>query len=383
MKNNYIKGLAVVFALFLASCGGGEPATNDLAGKKKLLAEKKEELKALQVEVNQLKEEILVLDPPKEKAAVLIKTETATPANFERFTDVQASLMSDDMVYASSEMGGRIVSLKVKEGQYVKRGSLIAKLDLQTIQDQKAELETSLSLAKDVFERQKRLWDQKIGTEIQYLQAKNNFDRISKSLNLLDTQLAKANVYSPISGVVDKEFLQAGEIAAPGNPIVQLFNPNKLKVTADVPESYLGKIKRGDKVKVSFPALESEVIKTVTLVGRTIDPSNRTFKIEVDIDNMGGKLKPNLLAEISFVDYSQSDAITVSLPLVQEEVSGRKYLYIVANEGGKPVARKSYVTIGESSMGQVIIKEGLAPGDKVITEGARSVSEGSKVQELI
>jgi len=176
--------------------------------------------------------------------------------------------------------------------------------------------------------------------------------------------------------------LQAGEMASPGAPIVQIFNPNKLKVTADVPESYLGKINKGDMVKIHFPALGIEVSKRVTLVGRTIDPSNRTFKVEVNTDNMGGKLKPNLLADISFKDYELADAISVELPLVQEEVSGNKYIYTVANEGGKQVAKKAYVTIGESSLGEVVVTSGISKGDKIITDGARSVSNGSPVKEL-
>jgi len=325
----------IIFAsLLLFSCGPKE--TNDLAGKKKQLTEKKTELKALQGEIDKLREEILELDPPKEKAPVLVTIESVTPKDFVRYTDVQASVMSDNVVFASSEMGGRIVSMTAKEGQYVKRGQLIASVDLQTLKDQKSELETGMSLAKDVYDRQKRLWDQNIGTEIQYLQAKNSYERLQKSL----------------------------------------------KISADVPESYLGKIKRGDKVKVSFPALGVEETKVVSLVGRSIDPSNRTFKVEINTNNMGGKLKPNLLAEIAFNDFSQKDAVAVDLPLVQEEVSGKKYIYTIGQKDGKQVAQKSYVSIGESSEGKVIITEGLRADDKIILDGARSVSPGAPVKEL-
>lgn len=378
MKMKYTSLLIIAISL-IASCGA---PVDDLASKKKELTTKKSELTALQAEIDALKAEILELDPPKEKAPMLIKATTVEATNFERYTDVQASVMSEDLVYASSEMGGRIVSMTAKEGQYVSKGSLIAKVDLQTLEDQKAELMTGLALAKDVYDRQQRLWDQNIGSEIQYLQAKNNYERMQKSLELLENQIKKANVFSPISGVVDKAFLQAGEMAAPGAPIVQLFNPNRLKISADVPESYLGKIKRGDKVKVSFPALSLEQEKTISLVGRTIDPSNRTFKVEVNTTNLGGKLKPNLLAEISFKDFSQKDALTVDLPLVQEEVSGRKYVYTVTKKDGKSVAKRTYVEIGESSMGKVIITSGLEPADKLITDGARSVSNGSLVEEI-
>lgn len=376
-----MKNIIYLFILgaLLTACGG---EVNEAEQKRVLLEEKKEALKTLETEIKDLKEELLVLDPPKEKAAVLVKTEIASPESFTRLTEVQASLMSDDMVFASSEMGGRLIKLNVKEGQYVKKGALIARVDMQTMQDQKAELETSLELAKDVYERQERLWEQKVGTEIQYLQAKNNYERLKKSLDLLNNQLGKANVYSPISGVVDKEFLQAGEVAAPGAPIVQLFNPSQLKIVADVPESYLGKIKVGERVKVNFPALGEEVMRRVSLVGRTIDPSNRTFKVELNTGSMGGRLKPNLLAEISFTDFSQDDAIVVDLPLVQEEVSGNKYVYLLTQKDGKTVASKAYVTLGESGVGEAIITSGISEGDKIITDGARSVSEGALVKEL-
>jgi membrane fusion protein (multidrug efflux system) len=365
MKNKLKFPVLSLLLVGILACSGESGEASGVEGKKKLLDDKKTELKTLESEISLLKEELLILDPPKEKEALLVKTVTAVNQDFTRFTDVQASVMSDDMVYASSELGGRIVTLNVREGQYVKKGSLIATVDMQAIIDQKEELETGIGLAKDIYERQSRLWDQKIGTELQFLQAKNSFERLEKSLKGFSTQLAKANIYAPMSGVVDKEFLQAGEMSSPGAPIVQMFNPNNLIIVADVPESYLGKIKR------------------VSLVGRTIDPSNRTFKVEVNSNNMGGKLKPNLLAEISFKDFFQKDALSVNLSLVQEEVSGRKYVYIAERSGDKLIARKSYITIGETSQGDALVESGLKAGDKVITEGARSVSDGVTVKELM
>ena len=201
--------------LFVASCQPQDPEAEKqalLVTKKKAVSTKKAKLKVLQDEIAVLSEEILELEPKKKKAAILITTDTLEEQDFKRYTQVQASVISDDQVYVSSETGGRLLSVKVKEGQFVKRGQLIATVDLKSLTDQKAELETSMSLAKDVYDRQKRLWDKNIGSEIQYLQAENNYERLQKSLASLETQIAKANVYSPISGIVDKEFLKAGEI---------------------------------------------------------------------------------------------------------------------------------------------------------------------------
>ncbi|MDF1696776.1 MAG: efflux RND transporter periplasmic adaptor subunit [Saprospiraceae bacterium] len=379
----------LVFILFsillVSSCQPLDPEAEKqalLAEKKSELTAKKTELQTLQEEINTLTEEILVLEPKREKAPILITTETLDKQEFKRFTQVQASVLSDDEVFVSSETGGRILSVKVKEGQYVKRGQLLVTVDLKALVDQKAELETSMSLAKDVYDRQKRLWDQQIGTEIQFLQAKNNYERLEKSLSTLNTQIGKANIYSPISGVVDREFLKAGEVAAPGAPIVQLFNPNKLKIAADVPESYLGKIKRGDQVEINFPAINKQITKAIALLGRTIDPSNRTFKVEVTTSSEGGALKPNLLAELMFNDFTKQDAIVVPLEIVQEEVSGRKYVFTVGEKEGKSIAQKSYVTTGEGYLGDIIIETGLNAGDQIIIDGARSVANGDVIKNM-
>ena len=171
-------------------------------------------------------------------------------------------------------------------------------------------------------------------------------------------------------------------MAGPGAPIVQIFNPNSLKISADVPESYLGKIKRGDEVEINFPAINKQISKKVSMLGRTIDPSNRTFKVEVTSTSEGGMLKPNLLAEMKFNDFTKKDAIVVPLEIVQEEVSGKKYVYVAGKKDGKDVAQKNYVTIGEGYEGNIIIEEGLKPGDQIIIEGARSVANGDAIKNI-
>lgn len=383
LKYNSMKNITLLLLLFLAiSCGDKQVDLTNVAEVKAELKKKKDAKKTLETEIIALSEKILELEPKKEKAPLLITTQTIKTSEFKRMVEVQASVISDDQVYVSSETGGRLLSVQVKEGQYVRRGQLVARVDLQSLQDQKSELETSLSLAKDIYDRQKRLWDQNIGSEIQYLQAKNNYDRLQKTMTTLNTQLEKANVYAPISGVVDMEFLKAGEIAAPGAPIVQMFNPNKLKITADIPETYLGKIKRGDKVEVSIPAINQEMTKNVTLLGRTIDPNNRTFKVEVATDSKNGTIKPNLLAALKFNDYSKKEAITVPLEIVQQEVSGKKFVYTTSKKEGKDIALKNYVTTGEGYEGDIIIEEGLSAGDQIIIDGARSISNGDPIKIL-
>ena len=377
MKNTII---VMLITFVIVGCGEKAIDMNNVKAIKSELTKKKDAKKALELEISELTDVLHKLEPKKDKAPLLITTQTIEAKDFNRMIEVQASVLSDNQVYVSSETGGRLLSMLVKEGQYVNRGQLVATVDLQSLQDQKAELETSMSLAKDVYDRQKRLWDQNIGSEIQYLQAKNGYERLQKTMATLNTQLGKANIYAPISGVVDKEFLKAGELAAPGAPIVQMFNPNKLKITADIPETYLGKVKSGDKVEISIPAINEEMNKRISLLGRTIDPSNRTFKVEVATDSKKGTIKPNLLAELRFNDYSKKDAVTVPLEIVQQEVSGKKFVYTATEKNGKDIAVKKYITTGEGYEGDIIIEEGLSAGDRIIIDGARSISNGDAVK---
>lgn len=377
MKNTII---VMLITIVIVGCGEKAIDMNNVKAIKSELTKKKDAKKALELEISELTDVLHKLEPKKDKAPLLITTQTIEAKDFNRMIEVQASVLSDNQVYVSSETGGRLLSMLVKEGQYVNRGQLVATVDLQSLHDQKAELETSMSLAKDVYDRQKRLWDQNIGSEIQYLQAKNGYERLQKTMATLNTQLGKANIYAPISGVVDKEFLKAGELAAPGAPIVQMFNPNKLKITADIPETYLGKVKSGDKVEISIPAINEEMTKRISLLGRTIDPSNRTFKVEVATDSKKGTIKPNLLAELRFNDYSKKDAVTVPLEIVQQEVSGKKFVYTATEKNGKDIAVKKYITTGEGYEGDIIIEEGLSAGDRIIIDGARSISNGDAVK---
>ncbi len=377
-----MKYLLPIFAVlfFLSSCAT-ETWPEDLAGKRTLLQTKKSESIKIKEDIKKLETEIASLDTTvKVKQRRLVTTIPVAKKDFSRFVEIQASVQADDMVMASSETGGRIVSMTMKEGQFVKKGALVASVDLEAINKQIAELETSLELAQDLFERQKRLWDQNIGSEIQFLQAKNNKDRLEKSLETIRFQITKGNVYAPISGAIDRVFLNAGEMAAPGQPIVQILNTSKVKVVADVPEKYLPKIKRGQNVTVKFPALELEKNARISLLGRTINPANRTFAVEVNMANGNGTLKPNLLATMMINDYAEKGRIVIPIELVQQEVSGKSYVYIKGEGKDGPIAKRQYIETGESTEGEIIITEGLEEGVEMIMEGARGLAENELIE---
>ena len=358
----------------------GDIIPADLAGKKAYLKEKKAELRTLNRTIAKLEADINELAPAAEKTKKLVAVAPLVVKDFERFVEIQAAVESDDMVMASSEVGGRIIQLLVKEGQYVKKGQLIAKVDLEQIDKQEAELKKALELAKDLHERQARLWKQNIGSEVQYLQAKNNQERIEASLATLDFQKTKANVYAPISGVIDQEYLKHGELAGPGMPIVQILNTAKVKVVANVPESYLGKVKKGVMVDIKFPALDKTTRAKVSQLGRSINPANRTFEVEVNLPNSKGVLKPNLLALMLINDFSAKDAITIPVEAVQQEVSGKDFVFVKAEGPDGAFAKKVYIETGETYNGEFTVIAGLEGNELLIREGARGLSDGQLVE---
>jgi len=373
----FLLSLSISFLFF--SCQQ-QTTTLDLAGKKKLLIEEKKKLKELQHNIDTLVAAIEREEPVKKLvkksvAAMQVKSET-----FDHFSEIQATVMSDDVVIASSETGGRITYLNAKEGQSVRKGQLIAKVDVESINSQVAEVKTNMSLAQDTYNRQKRLWEQNIGSEMQYLQAKNAVEQIEKRLETLNTQLSKANVYAPLSGAIDVVMLKEGEICGPGQPIVQILNTYKVKVVANLPETYLGKIKQGEKVEIYFPALDLTRNAKVSLMGRSIDPANRTFKVEINLSNKDQQLKPNLLATVKINDFSAKDALVLDQELVQQDLSGKEYVLVVGEKDGHQVAVKKFVESGQSYDGKVQIAEGLSTEDKIITVGARTVSEGDPIE---
>jgi RND family efflux transporter MFP subunit len=380
-----MKYLITIFSVLVlvTACQPTAEYPADLAGKKTMLKERQKELREIEKLIAKLESEIDSLDPnsAKEAPKTLVTTEPVGVKNFKRFVDIQSSVQSDNVVMASSETGGRLLKVTVDEGSFVKRGQLIATVDLESVNKQIDELNTTLSLASNVYERQKRLWDQNIGSEIQYLQAKNNKERIEKSLETARYQLTKGKVYSPITGVVDMVFLKSGEMSAPGSPIVEILNTSKVKVVADVPEKFLKSVRKGQVVKVRFPALDREAEARVSLVGSTINPANRTFKVEVDIPNQDGLLKPNLLANMAIEDYSADSAVVIPLEMVQQEVGGSFFVFIQdKNAEGKPVAKKVYVKTGESYDGEIIVTEGLKGGEALIVKGARGLANNELIK---
>ena len=381
MKITYL--LFASFLFLLVACGSQETTTElpeDLTALRNLYTQKRQEQQNLQEAIAKIEAKLDDLDPTREVQLIPVSVIQVARGPFEKKIGIQGSIASKDIVFASSETGGRLISVSIKDGQYVKRGQIIARVDLGTINKQMEEVQTTLKLAEDVYQRQKRLWDQNIGSEVQFLQAKNNKERLEKTVETLKFQQAKDKVYAPITGQVDRVIMKSGEIAGPGVPIAQIISTSTVKMVANIPEKYIRSVKRGDMVRIEIPALGLEKMVPISLIGASINPDNRTFALEVNLSNPTRQLKPNLLAIVEIVEYKEDEVITIPLDLVQEEVGGKKYIFAVVEEGENVIAKKYFLTLGESYENNVIVRQGLSDGDQIVSEGSRSIDENDIVE---
>ncbi|RZK89144.1 MAG: efflux RND transporter periplasmic adaptor subunit, partial [Hymenobacter sp.] len=295
--------------------------------------------------------------------------------------EVQGRVDFDQNATVGARAAGTLTSVRVQRGDQVRKGQIIATVDASILDANIAELRTRLDLAKIVYEKQAGLWKQQIGTEIQYLQAKNTYQGLQRNLSTLNQQRALYNVVAPYSGVVDNVIPKLGETVAPGAPVVQLNSGQGGKILADVSEAYAGSIKAGDKALVSLPDLGNEQIQsTVRTVSRTISATSRTFTVELRLPgNQANKLRPNMVATVRIQNYGSSNATVLPVDLVQHDEENA-YVLVVNREGGKAVAAKRVIKTGQTYNGKQEVTSGLKPGDEVISAGYQNLNEGQLVK---
>lgn len=353
----------------------------DLTELRKLKSQKRKEILQIQTQIEKIDSLIYLADPTSKIIdPIPVTVDTVHLADLDQFIDIQASVQAGEEILVSSETGGRIIRLYPKEGGYIRKGALVAKTDMESLQKQLTELETAYQLADQIYNKQARLWAKQIGSEVQYLQAKNEKDRLDKKRATLKHQLSKANIYAPISGVVDQVFVESGEVASPGMPIIKILNTNRLKIKADVPERYIKSIRRGDQVQVDIPVLDFSKNLKITRVASSINPANRTFSVEANISNKNNILKPNLLALMKIKEATIEHAIVIPIHLVQNDLSGTPYVFVVDQQAKTPIAIKKTVSLGTHYNDQVIITSGLNPGDVIIAQGAQQLTKDSHLQ---
>ena len=299
------------------------------------------------------------------KAVRTVVVDTLRSAAFQHFIDLQGKIDAEDISYVTPRgMGGQVKALYIKKGDKVSKGQLILKLEDGVLQQNIRQLQSQLDFAKNIYDRQKNLWEKGIGTEVQYLTARNNVDALQKQIDVVKEQLATTNVYAQVDGVADEVNIRTGElfqgITAAG-PQVRIVNTSRLKATVDIPENYISKINKGSKVVVSIPDLSKDISATLSVVSQTINPNTRGFLAEIKLPK-DAKLKPNQLALVHILDYSNPSVLAIPVNMLQADEKG-KYVYVVEKQGERQVARKKTIQTGESYKGLIEIRSGLSDGD--------------------
>ncbi len=376
---------AGVFVLVLSSCGStSKDEKGGLADKKVKLEKLKADQKKLNDQIAQLEAEITQANPAATAAAKLVTVTPLSIQNFDHFVELQGRIDSKNISYPVPRgSGGQITRVYVKEGDFVKKGQLLVKLDDAVLVQNLNQLQSQLDYAKNIFDRQKNLWDQGIGTEVQYVTAKNNVTQAEKQIATLKEQIDLTSVRSEVDGVADVVSIHPGEIFMaqsnlPNNAVLKIVNTSNLKAIANLPENYISRVHKGSAVQIVIPDLNNDTINsTVSLISQSIDPNSRSFVIEADIKNNRG-LKPNQVATVKILDYSVKNTIVVPVNTVQSDENG-KYVYVMEKNADKLVARKKSVVPGESYGDMIEIKSGLASGDQLITAGYQDLYEGQVV----
>lgn len=377
-----------LLGLLITSCGGdSKTASVDKAIESKNLttikstrAEIQKQYDAIGAELAKLDAALAELDTIKKVA--LVSTAIVKDTVFTHYIDIQGNVDTRQNLIIYPEFSGVLSQVYVKTGQKVSKGQTLAKIDDGGLSNQLAQMETQATLAKTTFERQKNLWDKKIGSEIQYLQAKTNYEAQMKAVAQMKAQVAKTIVRAPFSGIIDEVITDKGQVVGPGQQLMRIVNLSDMYVSANIPESFIGKIKVGAIVDVQIKSIGKTYQGKVRQVGNYINPNNRNFSIEVAVPNKDNLLRPNQVAVLKIEDYKKPNAILVPESIVTENAAGEKIVFIVDNTSKEPKAVKKTITIGLTSGSNVEVKSGLNKGEMIITEGARSVQNGDKVEIL-
>lgn len=369
MKNNIlISGILIL----LIACNGGN-------NKQTTLNKLHKEHDKISEEIKKLEDEIAKEKGVDSTKIVTIESIVVKPQEFCHFIEVQGKVDGEDNCGVSAKTMGVITDIFVKEGDAVKKGQTLAQIDDAVMRQSLNEVQTQLDLATSLYNKQKSLWDQKIGTEVQYLGAKTNKEALERRKATLLDQIDMSKIKSPINGTVEEIPIKVGQSVAPGLPIFRVVNFSRINIFADVAEAYSAKLKKGDDVIIFFPDLQNEVKAKLDFTSRYISPVNRTFSIKIKLEAGAIEYRANMIAVLKVKDYSSPNTIVLPINTVQNESTG-KFVYVVNTENGKNTAHKQQIKVGQSYNGNIEILSGLKENDRVITSGYQMIEEGSIVQ---
>ena len=382
--------LLILTAITLYSCGGGGADLQTvLAGKDlEAIRAKRNEITAqqknLEMDIHKLDSVIALLDDSAKLP--LVTTFQAKTENFDHYLELQGDVTTKQNVLVYPEMAGTLYKVYVKEGQKVSKGQLLASIDDGGLSSQLAQMKTQAALAKTTFDRQKRLWEQNIGSEIQYLEAKTSYEAQESAVKQMQSQLAKSSIRAPFSGIIDDVIKDQGTVVSPGpgSEVFRIVNLSNMYIKVDVPESHLPNVVPGKNVQVYFPVTGDSVSTKVRQTGSFINPGNRSFTAEIPVPSKDGKIKPNLTAKVMINDYTNASAILIPQSIVSENAEGEQYVYLVSADSttSDAIAKKAIIKTGKTQGDFVEVLSGVESGDGIIDEGARSVKDGQKVKVL-
>ena len=363
---------------FLFSCSNGG---TDNESVKKQIAEYKTEISDINAKIVELEKQLTEnLEGKEHIAKTAVKTALVKKQTFAHYFEAMGELESVNAAFISPETSGQITEVRVDEGQKVKKGQLLAKLNTSIIEKNISEVKTQLELAEIIYNKQKELWGKNIGSERQYLEAKNNYESLQNKLNTLWAQYNMSIIKAPISGYVEQIILKEGELASPGMQLMQIVNIDQLYVTVKLSEAYLSAVQLDDMVEIHFPSFPEMILtKPIYRISNVVNKQNRTFDVQVKIDNPDGILKPNLLASIRINDYNSKASIIVPTILIKEDMKG-KYLFVTEQNSENWVVKKNYIETGISYQSNTEVLSGLEEGQQIITDGYSNVSAGMTVR---
>jgi membrane fusion protein, multidrug efflux system len=383
-----IQILSTLLFLFLIGCGEKE-TTQQLADNGDLVAIRAKK-KELSDQLKSLNAEMAILDSvigiqSGEKNLPLVTTFQSKQENFKHFIELQGTVATKQNMLIYPEVAGILVKVNVNEGQRVSKGQILASIDNGGLNSQLIQLKTQLALSKTTFERQERLWEQKIGSEIQYLQAKTSYETQQSAVTQLERQLAKFTITAPFNGIIDDIIKEQGSVVAPAGPgseIFRIINLSEMYIEVAVPESYIANIKEGTEVQVHIGVLNKIVASKVRSTGNFINPSNRSFSVEIPVPNSDSQIKPNMSAKVMINDYTSAQAVLIPQSIISENAEGDQYAFLATKMGSDKVdvVKKRIITTGRTQGDYVEVLSGIMAGENIIQEGARSVKDGQEVK---
>jgi RND family efflux transporter MFP subunit len=373
MKKIILAMIVLATIVLAGSCSSKNDGVSE--EKQEQLNQYKNELSALKKKITKLEKE---LSGDTKEGVVNVEAKPIETGLYEHFIDVTGQVETDKNIIVSPEAAGKIISIEVKEGDKVRKGEVLARLNTEMTQRSLKQVEINLQLAVTTYERQADLWEQNIGSEMEYLQAKSNKEALEQQKEALVAQLDLAIVRAPIDGIVDDVIQKQGEMAGPQLPFARLVNIDNVYVTADVSEIYLQKVKAGDKVAIEFPVIEKNIDATIYRSSAVIDKNSRTFRVRIDLTNKANDIKPNMLALLKLRTFVAENAIVVPSILVKKDFSG-EFIFIAQELDGQMRAKKQYIETGIKDNNNTLVTKGIKAGDKVITKGYAQVVDGSAI----